>query len=249
MVKYSLSFVEGDNVEIVDAFRGIYNLKQIDKITMNFEDEGELKKYLLKANNIFESDINRSIEIVYSYKGQKQLPVLYSGMAKYFDHYYLRSKLLVLGKSDMSFLDELTDYYNNHYAIGFNPQYQNISDINYYLSGVRKNYIVAADSEFLDNALRNLFEKAAFKIGGNTGEPVENYKEFRDLAFFIYNYEMSKKKETTDVKTASDPEVNDSKLNLMNKVIEATRVYTQLTFDGYEEPLDKKKVKKIKRWK
>ena len=246
MVKYNLSFVDENKIELVDAFRNLFSLKQIDKLTMTFKDEDEFKRYLIAGKNMAETYMNREIKIVYRYNGNKKIPVAYSGIKKYFDQYYLRSKLFVLGKSDLSFLEELADHYNERYSLGFNPQFQNIADINFYLSGVRKNYVVASDSEFLDNALKDLFEKAAFKIDGKTGEHIENYKELRDLSFFIYDYEMSKKNvKTVESKPTVIQDSNDQKkLDLINRVVEETSVYTQLTFSGIEEPLNKKKIKR-----
>ena len=248
MVKYSLSFVKENETEVIDAFRNIFDLKQIDKLTREFKDEEELKKYLLLGQNMSKEDINRKIRIVYRYNGNKEIPVAYSGMKKYFDQYYLRSKLLVLGKSDLSFLEKLADHYNERYSLGFNPQIQNIADINFYLAGVKKNYVVPSDSEFLDSALKDLFEKAAFKIDRKTGGHIENYKEFRDLSFFIYDYEMSKKSIEDISKSKGNQDCTDNKkLDLINRVVEETSVYTQLTFAGTEEPLNKKKIKRKQR--
>lgn len=158
--------------------KAFQKLEILDKLTMAMNNEKELMLWLLEQDAILPIDLNKKIKIVYNYRGEiKILPIFYSDSEKYMDEFYLKNKLKSKG-SDFEFLEKLA----NHYNIGsarFNKQLLNVNDIRLYLGDVRSNGGKSFYSKILDTALDSLFEIAN-----------KNYRGKRDLANFIYNYEV-----------------------------------------------------------
>ena len=160
--------------------KAFQKLEILDKLTMAMNNEKELMLWLLEQDAILPIDLNKKIKIVYNYRGEiKTLPIFYNDSEKYMDEFYLKSKLKSKG-SDFEFLEKLA----NHYSIGsakFNKQGLNVNDIRLYLSDVRSNGGKSFYSKILDTALDSLFEIAN-----------KNYRGKRDLANFVYSYEIKK---------------------------------------------------------
>lgn len=214
MVNYKLGFYKKDNSKEIDL-ESIFNIKTqssiqtIDEFTTNFNNEDELKYYLLSKGLINNKEYNSKISIIYRYNGKIQkLPVIYKNQKGYItDEMLLKAKLNSLS-NNIEFLEKLA----NHYSIGnsrFNPQGLNVSDIRLYLSDVRANGGYTFNSRLLETALNDLFLKAISTLNKSTGELKINYRGLRDLVVFVSRFE-SKENLKLEKEELSNLQQNDS---------------------------------------
>lgn len=242
MVSYKLSFIDNNGSEYIDIAKKLNSLEEIDKFTQEFRNEYEFMIYLMNKGLLNKEDVHKKIKVIYNFNGEKSLPVTYSETKKYFDLLFLRSRLLSLGKSDQCFLSKL----RNHYDFGnsnYNPQSLNILDIGLYLSDVRRNGGNMFESSSLDAALNDLYKKAVYKKINDDGEVKENYRGIRDLALFIYNYDLKLRDE--NIKRIED----STSLPKVQTETDTPKGYEgmQLTIWGTEDSFSSVKTKAKKR--
>lgn len=101
-------------------------------------------------------------------------------------------KFILLSKQkDNSFIEKLLSYYRNSYINGIN-----VSKMRYALN--------INDLRLLNSVLGEFYMKEISKLDSNTGELKLNYKNFHDLAMFIYEYEQKQRKESVGITTEED---------------------------------------------
>lgn len=173
----------------------IEKLDALDQFTSQFENEEQLKLYLLKKELITKEELSKIIYVMYKYNGKvKRIPVIYAHMKKYLDIQYIKNSLKSFS-CDTIFLEKLANFYSNG-SSKFNPQGLNVHDIRIYLSDVRRNNGNHFPSERLEVALNSLWERAVMKnFDQESGLAEINYRGLRDLALFIYKYKKAKKEQ------------------------------------------------------
>lgn len=212
MVKYKLGvLVKGEQKIIdLDSIIKLKDLKSIDKFTSFFINENVFKVFLLKKDLLDEVNLKKDIVVVYKNNGKiKKIPVIYHDAYKLLEIEKLKDKL-ISNLYDMEFLEKLANYYSNG-STKYNKQGLNVNDIRLYLSDVRRSGIIH-HSKMLDAAIEDLFKKAVFKIDKSTCKFKVNYRGLRDLALFIYKYELQKDlldKQKNDDQTWDQPTLFD----------------------------------------
>lgn len=189
MVNYKIGVTRKKESRIIDFDKKL-DLKKIDnldKLTTEFNNEEELKKYLLEQGLINLDELTDSLSIMYRFKGKvKKLPIFYKDMKKYLDPAYLKYQILSLS-NNIEFLEKLARYCSIGSDI-YNPQGTNVLDIRWYINSVRGNGGNHFDSKQLSIALEDLCIKEIYKINKETGEAKINYRGLRDLANFVYKF-------------------------------------------------------------
>ena len=234
MVNYKLGFVSRKEKKEVKSIN-LKKLEKIDELTSDFDNENQLKLYLLqKEEDMTQSDLNSKIQIIYKYKEEfRKLPIIYSDMKKYLDMYYLRSKIYSLSK-DINFLEKLA----RHYSLGsdkYNNQAINVSDIRMYISDVRISGGETFESSTLMLALEDLYYNACFKKPNKiSGETQINYRGLRDLAVFIYKYD-----EVLRLQNQEQNQINQeaTPVNLKNEIARNQELKQISLFDDYDIPM------------
>lgn len=172
---------------------GGYSLEEIDNLTMSFDNEYFFKDALYNKGLIELDDIKKELTI--KSKKKEDLEKIRKGLAykdanRYFDVYGLKFILLSKQK-DNSFIEKLLSYYRNSYINGIN-----VSKMRYALN--------INDLRLLNSVLGEFYMKEISKLDSNTGELKLNYKNFHDLAMFIYEYEQKQRKESVGITTEED---------------------------------------------
>ena len=212
------------------------NLKFLDKLTLSFSSEEELKEYLLTKNLISTEEINKKIKIVYKYNGEyKKLPVIYKNCKKYFDIQYLRYIILSFS-NDLEFLKKIA----NHYSIGsakFNLQGDNVYSIRNYIHAYNNNMLDSDSVSELNESLEDLIAKAISNLNTKTGEYTDNYRGLRDLVLFVFNYEELKRLKTIKNNIEQESLLKEKK----TKNDSRKEVWQQLSILDMEDNLHKNK--------
>lgn len=195
MVVYKLGIYDKNNSKAFDLssilnLKSSMSLQMLDKFTMSFNDEVELKAYLLKKGIIDKNDCGKHFNIIYKFGGKiKKLPIIYSDVKKYIDDIMICRAEFKSLSSNIDYLDKLAKYYDSSLKSGYSPQSQNVFNIRYYLSEVNKIGGKAFYSDLLDSTLDNLFIKAVIRKDEKTGEDRYSYRGLRDLVAFIDRFE------------------------------------------------------------
>ena len=200
MPNYKLgTFKRGKLLKEIDDF-SYKSLAHVDELTRQFEDEYELKKYLICKGYITSEDLDKDIYVKYNYnKEVKKIPVMYSDIDKYFDLHYLRNKLFSYA-DDNDFLYKLAKYFQSNKFLSINS-----SQIFYYLNSVKFNGGRHFYSDALREALNGIFETTSLEVYPYNGKEntLYRYKAKRDFIMFMYKYEnkdnIKDKKESTNV--------------------------------------------------
>lgn len=172
---------------------GGYSLEEIDNLTMSFDNEYFFKDALYNKGLIELDDIKKELTIKIKKKdGLEKIRkgLVYGDGTKYFDVYGLKFILLSKQK-DKYFIEKLLSYYRNSYINGIN-----VSKMRYALN--------INDLRLLNSVLGEFYMKEISKIDNVTGELKINYKNFHDLAMFIYEYEQKQRKESVGITTEED---------------------------------------------
>lgn len=86
----------------------LYDIKTIDKFTQKFENETELKKYLLTLNMIDSKEMNSSITLYYFDQKMRKLfdGICYKENSKYLEPDYLK-EILIINKENKEMLNHI----------------------------------------------------------------------------------------------------------------------------------------------
>lgn len=231
MVVYKLGIYDKNNSKSFDlsniiSLKSSMSLQIIDKFTMNFKDELELKAYLMKKGIIDKNDCMKHLNIIYKYNNKiKKLPIMYSDVRKYLvDIIICRAEFKSLS-SDIDYLDKLAKYYDSSLKSGYSQQGQNVYNIRCYLSEVYKNNGKVFFSNFLDATLDDLFYKAITRQDTKTGEMIGNYRGLRDLVAFIDKFKKKNfiESKIENVDSSVDYNFENSQLTLFESTEESAK--------------------------
>ena len=184
----------------INNFNG--NLESIDNFTSKFENEEELKKYILKNKIIDYSQLQYPLSIVYKVGETRTLPIMYEDHFKEFhlsndenvcliDVLYLKSKLIDMIDEDELLIRIIRQYRNDM------SQQENLNSIEQCIKEKASKITRIHD---LNYAINNFFERVTITINKKTREEKFNYRGYRDLFFLMYNYEMDIKNKDTKEK-------------------------------------------------
>ena len=162
---------------------GGYSLEEIDNLTMSFDNEYFFKDALYNKGLIELDDIKKELTI--KIKKKDGLEKIRKGLA------YGIKFILLSKQKDKYFIEKLLSYYRNSYINGIN-----VSKMRYALN--------INDLRLLNSVLGEFYMKEISKLDSNTGELKLNYKNFHDLAMFIYEYEQKQRKESVGITTEED---------------------------------------------
>lgn len=214
-MKYYIAITKGNNINIIDL--NLTEIKKIDELTSEFNNEIELKKYLIQKNKINEQDFAKKIEIVYTCnKKIFRSPILYNGAKKYLDR-DLKYCVNVLVNDDIEFLEKYIKFLQKDRSIIYKNMYQSICDLNTFVKDYYNDNIYNDSYTMKNDALADVFSKYAYSKTGKT-----NYNNCRKLSIFIEGYIKNRLKGKQKI-------IEGEQLNMFNENIVAE--------DDYEEPL------------
>ena len=213
MVKYILS-IEQKNKEYKEIKwnnsnqKDSYKLIDIDNFTIDFNDEYDLKEYLIKDGIIELDDYYRRLSINYSFKGK--LKKMMYGISYKEDSFYMSEAIIFYylknNCTNIDLLEKLANHYRNSYI--HNVSVNTI--INYiiankegYLSNIN---IEGVLTEFVKEEIFSYDPKTrSYKID-NYGNPIIKYKNLHELGMFLSNYN---KKDNKVIKPKSKEEIKE----------------------------------------
>ena len=223
-MNYSLALEEKNNYEKLDLSLIIpnkedrFDLEHIDNFTIQFENEYELKEYLIAKGLIKEIDFQKEICIFYGLKNKRNIPVLYKSnketidklriFSKEINKYFLEQKRTTY--STFSYDLIMRDYKNiadsfpsfevfagNHKFlnelqrfVSNNPKQKlNIKDISTYITQLSGD----KKSKVISIALFETFRMLFYTYDKEKANLIFNYKGFRDFCVFYCDYKNNRK--------------------------------------------------------
>lgn len=212
-MKYYIAITKGTNIKIIDL--NLTDIKKLDEFTSEFNNEIELKKYLIQKNKIDELDFAKKIEIVHTFN-QKifRAPIIYKSTKKYLDR-NLKYCIEVLVNDDIEFLEAYIKLLQKDRSIIYKNMYQSICDLKTFIKDYYSDNIYNDSYAMKNEALNDIFDKYAYSKTGKI-----NYNNCRKLAVLIDEYTKSRLKKKQET-------IDGEQLQIFNDDIE----------DDYEEPL------------
>ena len=221
-MNYKLCSCDKKELNVIDISKlyaqkkDMYNLENIDKLTMNFKDDYEAKIYLIGKNISSTSIFNKELKIIYGDKHKREIPVIYKGSKKTYDDLrkfsvdilnyfeYCKNRTnndfsysLIMGEyPDLrSHFKCFSVFAGNHkflvelqkYCSNNPEQNTNISDITTYLNMFSQD----KQSRLIYIALYDLFRKLFYDFDKENKELNFSYKSFRDFVVFYNDYKNS----------------------------------------------------------
>lgn len=165
------------------------SLRILDEFTSKFKDEKDLKEYLLDNNIINIKEYFQKLNILYKYDGYKKtLPVIYSNEKEYLNNLPMINIMYSLMCNE-EFVEKLIKRYDHNSE--YNPQRENINNLRLYLSDLKKDgeKALSYNSELIDHTITELIKLATNKKDKKNNSYKFNYRGYRDLALFLYNFQ------------------------------------------------------------
>lgn len=176
-----LDVTSADQFERCSNFKSTgMNLQEVDIFTTKFKDETDFKVYLYKNGILDVDDLVREISIRRKNKEEYikvRYDLAYMEDIKYFDVYYLRSRIISM-QNDKVFMSKLLDYYRNSH---------NSQSMIYLMRAIMLNKTDTIMS--LGNALDEFIGKELYDVDITTGEAKLKYKSLHDMGMFLRNYD------------------------------------------------------------
>lgn len=215
----------------------LLSLKYIDNMTMQTNNEMELKEYLKSKGLISDNDINKSVCISYGDKDKRFIPVLYArdkvtidnlkklsdDIKKYFEYRKQNCHSNFSYESIIGNYNDITSFFSGFEVLAGNHKF--LIELQRYISGNPKQNVNANDiaiyinqfsddkkSKYIYIALFEIFINLFYKFDKETKELKFSYKGFRDFCVFYCNYKRK---------------INNKKTEDLNEEIE----------EEYEEPV------------
>ncbi len=212
-MKYYIAITKGNNINIIDL--NLTEMKKLDEFTSEFNNEIELKKYLIQKNKIDELDFAKKIEIVHTWNQKVfRSPIIYKSAKKYLDR-NLKYCVEVLVKDDIEFLEAYIKLLQKDRSIIYKNMYQSICDLKTFVKDYYSDNIYNDSYTMRNEALNDIFDKYAYSKTGKI-----NYNNCRKLAVLIDEYTKSRLKKKQEI-------IDGKQLQIFNDDMD----------DDYEEPL------------
>ena len=233
-MNYNLALVENEDYlkielrKIIFDQQSIFELEYLDKLTMNFKNEIELKQYLLEKGLINQADIDKKLCISYGDKHKREISIIYKEdivtierirkMANEIKKYFNIKKSnahstfsygLIMGDylNITSYFESFEVFAGNHkflrklqdYVSNNPKQNVNINDISIYIN----QFAGDKRSKVIYIALYEIFRRLFYKFNKDTKDLEFNYKGFRDFCIFYCDYKRK------SIKTPVEEEINE----------------------------------------
>lgn len=212
-MKYYIAITKGNNINIIDL--NLTEMKKLDEFTSEFNNEIELKKYLIQKNKIDELDFAKKIEIVHTWNQKVfRSPIIYKSAKKYLDR-NMKYCVEVLVNDDIEFLEAYIKLLQKDRSIIYKNMYQSICDLKTFVKDYYSDNIYNDSYTMRNEALNDIFNKYAYSKTGKI-----NYNNCRKLAVLIDEYTKSRLKKKQEI-------IDGEQLQIFNDDID----------DDYEEPL------------
>lgn len=198
-----------------------YSLEAIDDFTSNFENEDDLKEYLLENEFITYGDFYEPIYILNKNDNNIKTTIIYKKWAKYLDEKVL-SKYFSDRTNDHKLLSKLIYTFKGYKQLKYDTLCRNIY---HYIYDIEKYDFIDAE-ESLENIVRRLINRAC-----------ENYLTKRKIALIIIDEEIKQEKK-----------INEEKIKYYQERLKHIKSLLSYNIDnnGYESLIDEaKNIEKI----